>query len=130
MENFTIFIKNSVNFKHFKKKECGVMYRTLVKAYGIKFIIVVSGRAGKFSTVPLLITIGSGIGLLSLATLAADYALMSLKKEKKDYESKIVYDSKKYKCKSVQVDGDSLKLGSESSCSTMPGAQNVFSVRF
>lgn len=46
-----------------------VIYRDLFKAYGIRFIIKVSGRAGKFGIMPLLQNIGSGIGLLALVRL-------------------------------------------------------------
>jgi hypothetical protein len=46
--------------------EAGVEKRDLIKAYGIRFIIKVTGRAGKFSIVPLLLNIGSGIGLLAI----------------------------------------------------------------
>jgi len=47
----------------------GVLYRDLFKAYGIRFIIKVSGQAGKFAIVPLLLNIGSGIGLLAIVSL-------------------------------------------------------------
>ena len=35
----------------------GIMYRDLFKAYGIRFIIKVSGEAGKFAIVPLLLNL-------------------------------------------------------------------------
>jgi P2X purinoceptor 4 len=38
-----------------------VTYRTLVKAYGLRFIITVTGKAGKFDVIPLFLTIGAGI---------------------------------------------------------------------
>ncbi|CAN8016786.1 unnamed protein product, partial [Ixodes persulcatus] len=38
--------------------------RTLVKAYGITFIILVQGRAGKASPIPIAINLGSGLGLM------------------------------------------------------------------
>jgi len=44
----------------------GTLYRDLFKAYGLRFIIKVSGAAGKFAIVPLLLNIGSGIGLLAI----------------------------------------------------------------
>ena len=37
----------------------------LYKAYGLRFIINVSGTAGKFNIIPLMLTIGAGIGLMS-----------------------------------------------------------------
>ena len=41
-----------------------VEYRRLFKAFGLRFIIQVDSRAGKFNFIPLFISIGSGIGLL------------------------------------------------------------------
>ncbi len=46
----------------------GSNHRDLFKAYGIRFIIKVSGYAGKFNIVPLLMNVGSGIGLLALVS--------------------------------------------------------------
>jgi hypothetical protein len=46
----------------------GALYRDLFKAYGIRFIIKVTGRAGKFDVVPLLLNIGSGVGLLAVVS--------------------------------------------------------------
>jgi len=46
----------------------GTLYRDLFKAYGIRFIIKVSGEAGKFAIVPLLLNIGSGVGLLAIVS--------------------------------------------------------------
>lgn len=62
------------------------MYRELVKAYGIRFVITVTGEAGKFSFLPLLLTLGSGIGLLSLATVVADLFMLNLLKRKEFYK--------------------------------------------
>jgi len=46
----------------------GKMHRDLIKAFGIRFIIKVSGTAGKFNIIPLLLNIGSGIGLLAIVS--------------------------------------------------------------
>ena len=81
----------------------GVTQRTLIKAYGLKFIIVVTGRAGKFNIVPLLITIGSGIGLLSIATIIADLAISTFSKEKQLYNDLIVLDTVKQEEEKVKV---------------------------
>lgn len=62
------------------------MHRELVKAYGIRFVITVTGEAGKFSFLPLLLTLGSGIGLLSLATVVADLFMLNLLKRKEFYK--------------------------------------------
>ena len=42
--------------------------RDLIKATGIRFIIKVNGEAGKFSVVPLLLNLGSGLGLLAIVS--------------------------------------------------------------
>lgn len=47
----------------------GAQRRDLIKATGIRFIIKVSGTAGKFSIVPLLLNLGSGLGLLAIVSL-------------------------------------------------------------
>lgn len=60
-------------------------YRFLYKAYGIRFIINVSGNAGKFSMIPLFLTIGAGIGLMSISVLIADFTLLHCTKKKKIY---------------------------------------------
>ncbi|XP_062503812.1 P2X purinoceptor 4-like [Corticium candelabrum] len=63
-----------------------VQYRRLVKAYGIRFEVIVSGEAGKFSIVPLLLNIGSGIALLSIATVICDLMVMYIVKKRQYYK--------------------------------------------
>lgn len=70
------------------------VFRILNKAYGIRFIISVTGTAGKFNLVPLLLTIGSGLGLLTLATLVADFCLLNIATKKKFYQDLKVIDYK------------------------------------
>jgi hypothetical protein len=47
-------------------------FRTLTKAYGLRFIISVSGQAGRFDVITLSLNIGSLIGILGLATFICD----------------------------------------------------------
>ncbi|CAF1315763.1 unnamed protein product [Adineta steineri] len=47
-------------------------YRTLTKAYGLRFIVTVTGDAGRFSFFVLTLNIGSIVGVLSLATFICD----------------------------------------------------------
>ncbi|RDD40737.1 P2X purinoceptor 4 [Trichoplax sp. H2] len=51
-------------------------HRTLTKAYGIRFIFIVFGQAGKFNIVPLLLNLGSGLALLSIATVLCDIIVL------------------------------------------------------
>jgi len=49
------------NFRFADKFEVnGKIYRTLVKAYGLRFVIDVTGSARKFDFIPLFLTIGAG----------------------------------------------------------------------
>jgi len=53
------------------------MYRDLVKAFGIRFIIKVTGTAGRFYIIPLLLNIGSGIGLLAIVSMSTVLGYLS-----------------------------------------------------
>uniref|UniRef100_A0A3B4B0S5 P2X purinoceptor n=1 Tax=Periophthalmus magnuspinnatus TaxID=409849 RepID=A0A3B4B0S5_9GOBI len=75
-----ININNSVtsgyNFryaKHFKDPK-GESFRTLYKVYGIRFDIMVNGQAGKFSIVPTIIALGSGIALLGAVSKVSEFS--------------------------------------------------------
>ena len=50
--------------------------RTLIKAYGIKFLISVNGKAGKFDLKNTVILLVTGLGLLGLANILCDFALL------------------------------------------------------
>eukprot|EP01116_Phalansterium_solitarium_P001440 TRINITY_DN11237_c0_g1_i2.p1 TRINITY_DN11237_c0_g1~~TRINITY_DN11237_c0_g1_i2.p1 ORF type:complete len:425 (-),score=130.85 TRINITY_DN11237_c0_g1_i2:222-1496(-) len=69
-----------------------VEYRDLLKVFGIRFIFLVSGQAGKFDFVPLLINIGSGLALLSIATLISDFITLYVLPDRKFYNT-VKYDN-------------------------------------
>jgi P2X purinoceptor 4 len=54
-----------------------IEYRRLFKAFGLRFIIQVDSRAGKFNFIPLLVSLGSGIGLLGnyIVILIINYSI-------------------------------------------------------
>ncbi|XP_078277765.1 P2X purinoceptor 4a isoform X2 [Rhinoraja longicauda] len=79
-------------FAKYNTNENGTVSRTLFKAYGIRFIIDVFGKAGKFNIIPTMINIGSGLALLGMATIACDIIALNILKKKHYYEGK------KYKC--------------------------------
>ena len=64
--------------------------RDLFKAYGIRFEILTSGVGSKFSIVPLALNIGSGVGLLAMATLICDFVMLYFTPHKE------IYNKKKY----------------------------------
>ncbi|XP_062407919.1 P2X purinoceptor 5-like [Sardina pilchardus] len=68
-------VTSGYNFRysrHYKNAD-GQSYRTLFKVYGIRFDIMVNGKAGKFSIIPTLINIGSVTGLLTLVSMKCCY---------------------------------------------------------
>lgn len=90
-------IAKGSNFRYSSMYERdGKLYRDLFKAYGIRFIIKVSGEAGKFAIVPLLLNIGSGIGLLAIASIICDIVILYVLKKRH------IYKRKKY----LYVEGD------------------------
>ncbi|XP_028400560.1 P2X purinoceptor 4-like isoform X1 [Dendronephthya gigantea] len=68
--------------------ENDTQYRTLIKAYGIRFVIMVDAKAGKFDIIPLLRNLGAGLALLSVATVMCDICVLYLLKKKYFYRNK------------------------------------------
>lgn len=61
----------------------GTEHRNLYKAYGLRFIIDVGGRAGRFSILPFMITVGAGFGLMSISSILADCVLLNFTEKRK-----------------------------------------------
>ena len=79
--NMEIFIKNRIldnfgwNFRHAQYHEEN--RRTLVKAYGLKFLVVIDGQASKFDLKNTVIVLVTGLGLLGLSTMFCDFILLN-----------------------------------------------------
>ncbi|KAM9056116.1 LOW QUALITY PROTEIN: P2X purinoceptor 6 [Megaptera novaeangliae] len=54
----------------------GVEARSLLKLYGIRFDILVTGQAGKFGLIPTFITLGTGAAWLGVITFLCDLLLL------------------------------------------------------
>lgn len=78
------------------------------KAFGLRFIINVSGTAGKFNIVPLMLTTGAGIGLMSLTAFFGDYVLLNCTKNKKMFQKVKELDLKHPSVIEESFDGISL----------------------
>lgn len=98
LDSSTYKISKGYNFRYSRnfKDANGTEFRTLYKAYGIKFVISVSGQARKFAPVPFLTNVGSGLALLSIATVICDIVVLYMLK------ARALYKEKKY----LQVVGD------------------------
>nr|XP_020514182.1 P2X purinoceptor 4-like [Labrus bergylta] len=65
-----------LNFRYAKYNTVnGVEERTLYKAFGIRFDVMVFGQAGKFSFVQLIIYIGSTLSYYALTTIMIDWLI-------------------------------------------------------
>ncbi|KAF1389627.1 hypothetical protein PFLUV_G00075430 [Perca fluviatilis] len=65
-----------LNFRYAKYNTLnGVEVRTLYKAFGIRFDVMVFGQAGKFSFIQLIIYIGSTLSYYALTTMMIDWLI-------------------------------------------------------
>ncbi|XP_068178661.1 P2X purinoceptor 3b [Antennarius striatus] len=86
--------KNSVspgyNFRFAKyfKMENGTDYRTLIKAYAIRFDVLVNGNAGKFNMIPTLINMVAAFTSVGVGTVLCDIILLNFLKGAEQYKAK------------------------------------------
>uniref|UniRef100_A0A3P9JN10 P2X purinoceptor n=1 Tax=Oryzias latipes TaxID=8090 RepID=A0A3P9JN10_ORYLA len=88
------FMKNQVSkgynfrFAKYYKTENGTEFRTLHKAFAIRFDVMVTGNAGKFSTIPTLINLVAAFTSIGLGTVICDIILLNFLKGAKQYKAK------------------------------------------
>ena len=80
--SFHILDESGWNFRHALYHEEN--RRTLIKAYGIKFLISVNGQAGKFDITSTVVIIVTGLGLMGLANLMCDLILLNFSNQYKE----------------------------------------------
>ncbi|CAN0363470.1 unnamed protein product [Lampetra planeri] len=66
----------------------GAETRSLFKVYGVRFDVMVSGKAGKFSIVPTLLNLGAGLALLGAGSFLCDLFLLYASKESPQYRQR------------------------------------------
>ncbi|XP_062310131.1 P2X purinoceptor 7 [Osmerus eperlanus] len=74
-------------------RENGIEVRTLYKAFGIRFDVMVFGKAGKFSIIQLIIYIGSTLSYYALTTIIIDWLIGTScysREARQDYSEKKV----------------------------------------
>ncbi|KAM7399612.1 hypothetical protein PAMP_018874 [Pampus punctatissimus] len=78
------------NFRHtrYYKNAAGETFRSLFKVYGVRFNIMVHGKAGKFSIVPTAINVGSGLALMGAGAFFCDMVLLYLMKKGTSYRER------------------------------------------
>lgn len=73
--SFRILDETGWNFRHAYYHEEN--RRTLIKSYGLKFLLVVEGQAARFSVKNTVIVLVTGLGLLGLSTMLCDFILLN-----------------------------------------------------
>uniref|UniRef100_A0A3P8U0T4 P2X purinoceptor n=1 Tax=Amphiprion percula TaxID=161767 RepID=A0A3P8U0T4_AMPPE len=83
-------IAQGFNFRHTRyfKNAAGEDYRSLYKVYGVRFNIMVHGKAGKFSIVPTAINVASGLALMGAGAFFCDMVLLHLMKKSDSYRQR------------------------------------------
>nr|XP_060612823.1 P2X purinoceptor 5 [Anolis sagrei ordinatus] len=83
-------ISSGYNFRFAKyyRDASGVDFRTLIKAYGIRFDVMVNGKAGKFNIIPTIINVGSGLALMGAGAFFCDLVLLYLLRKSNFYRGK------------------------------------------
>ncbi|KAK2898707.1 hypothetical protein Q8A67_010125 [Cirrhinus molitorella] len=70
--------------KYFKNNE-NIETRTLIKAFGIRFDVIVLGKAGKFNIVPTIVNLGATLAFLSLVNPVCDWFMLTFMKDRDQY---------------------------------------------
>ncbi|EHB10148.1 P2X purinoceptor 3 [Heterocephalus glaber] len=86
--------KNSVSpgynfrFAKYYKMENGSEYRTLMKAFGIRFDVLVYGNAGKFNIIPTIISSVAAFTSVGVGTVLCDIILLNFLKGADQYKAR------------------------------------------
>ncbi|XP_064198000.1 P2X purinoceptor 3a [Anguilla rostrata] len=82
-------VSKGYNFRFAKyyKSQNGTEYRTLIKAFGIRFDIIVSGTARKFSVIPTLINVVAAFTTIGVGTVLCDIILLNFLKGGDKYKA-------------------------------------------
>ncbi|XP_029914800.1 P2X purinoceptor 3b [Myripristis murdjan] len=75
-------------FAKYYKMDNGTDYRTLVKAFAIRFDVLVNGNAGKFNMIPTLINMVAAFTSVGVGTVLCDIILLNFLKGAEQYKAK------------------------------------------
>lgn len=75
-------------FAKYYKMENGTDYRTLIKAYAIRFDVLVNGNAGKFDMIPTLINMVAAFTSVGVGTVLCDIILLNFLKGAEQYKAR------------------------------------------
>ncbi|XP_029998657.1 P2X purinoceptor 4b [Sphaeramia orbicularis] len=91
-------------FAKYYKTPDGEETRTLIKAYGIRFDVIVFGTAGKFGIVPTIVNLGAALAFLSLLPAVSDWFMLTCLSKKHYYsQHKVTYLSEDTEAESISM---------------------------
>ncbi|XP_061433731.1 P2X purinoceptor 4-like [Lethenteron reissneri] len=79
----------------------GTEHRTLIKAYGVRIDILVSGQAGRFDIIPTIINLVAALTSVGVASIICDWVLLNIMRQRSVYrQSKFEEVTSSQQCKS------------------------------
>uniref|UniRef100_A0A8C5B422 P2X purinoceptor n=1 Tax=Gadus morhua TaxID=8049 RepID=A0A8C5B422_GADMO len=87
-QNNSISPGYNFRFAKYYKMDNGTDYRTLVKAFAIRFDVLVNGNAGKFNMIPTLINMVAAFTSVGVGTVLCDIILLNFLKGADQYKAK------------------------------------------
>ncbi|XP_078228635.1 P2X purinoceptor 5 isoform X8 [Callithrix jacchus] len=116
-------VSSGYNFRFAKyyRDASGVEFRTLIKAYGIRFDVMVNGKAGKFSIIPTVINLGSGVALMGAGAFFCDLVLIYLIKKREFYRDKKYEEVRGLEDSSQEAEDEASGLGLSEQLTSGPG---------
>ncbi|XP_033028316.1 P2X purinoceptor 5 [Lacerta agilis] len=100
-------VSSGYNFRFAKyyRDAADVDFRTLIKAYGIRFDVMVNGKAGKFNIIPTIINVGSGVALMGAGAFFCDLVLLYFLQKSNFYRGK-KYEEVRKPVPEANINGD------------------------
>ncbi|KAM8768453.1 P2X purinoceptor 5-like isoform 1-T1 [Acanthopagrus schlegelii] len=100
-------IATGFNFRHARyfKNGDGEGFRSLYKVYGVRFNIMVHGKAGKFSIIPTAINVASGLALMGAGAFFCDVVLLYLMKKGEFYRER-KFECSRYERQHTSTDAE------------------------
>uniref|UniRef100_A0A8C6KSW0 Purinergic receptor P2X, ligand-gated ion channel, 3a n=1 Tax=Nothobranchius furzeri TaxID=105023 RepID=A0A8C6KSW0_NOTFU len=87
-ENNTISKGYNFRFAKYYKTEKGTEFRTLHKAYAVRFDVMVTGKARKFSLIPTVINVVAALTSIGMGTVVCDVILLNFLRGAEQYKAK------------------------------------------
>ncbi|XP_054595075.1 P2X purinoceptor 3a isoform X1 [Nothobranchius furzeri] len=119
-ENNTISKGYNFRFAKYYKTEKGTEFRTLHKAYAVRFDVMVTGKARKFSLIPTVINVVAALTSIGMGTVVCDVILLNFLRGAEQYKAK------KFEEVSEDQIRDSITPSPGSQLSLKPGIKSCY----